>query len=172
MHGELHSFLTEDHERLDALLTACRERVDPRKYTEFRAGLLRHIGIEESVLFPLLRAAKGTTELEPQLHRDHAAIAALLVPPPSSFELDQIAEILAVHNVLEEQPGGLYDVIDQLASTEIDALMVKVHAIPQIPLAPHSDTPLLRQTIETLLRDADEGRRRLLQSATRSAPRS
>lgn len=123
-------------------------------YEEFRRGLLRHISIEERVLFPELRKRRGTTPLEQKLHRDHAALAALLVPPPSSLEIQQIAAILTVHNELEEQADGLYEVIESLAGDELAALMSRVHAIPPVPVAPHVDTPLVRSTIEQLVREA------------------
>lgn len=130
-------------------------RGDRESYDAFRRGLLRHISIEERVLFPELRKRRGTTPLEQKLHRDHAALAALLVPPPSSVEIQQIARILAVHNELEEREGGLYDVIESLAGAELAALMDRVHAIPPVPVAPHADTPLVRSTIEQLVREAE-----------------
>lgn len=55
MPGLIHSFLSQDHARLDALLiraTSHPEVVDAASYADFRAGLLRHIAIEEKVLFP------------------------------------------------------------------------------------------------------------------------
>lgn len=156
MPAVLHAFLAHDHERLDALLDECRraEGVDClEKYDEFRRGLLRHIGIEERVLFPELRKRRGVTSLEQQLHRDHAALAALLVPPPARAEIEQITAILETHNRLEEDEGGLYEILEELAGEDLAALMERVHAIPAIPVAPFSDTPLLRRTIEQLLRE-------------------
>ena len=164
MPNQLHAFLAEDHARLDALLIACLEEMDTGKYDEFRRGLLRHIGIEELVLFPLLRRSKGATELEVQLHRDHAAISALLMPPPTEIELRQIADILESHNDLEELPGGLYEIIEAIAGEELDSLMTKVHAVPPVRVARQADSPVLRRTIEQLLREADEGRRKLAES--------
>ena len=164
---ELKDLLTRDHERLDALLADCREYktapeggrlarplADLESYTEFRAGLLRHMGIEERILFPFLRTKLGVTAIEQQLHRDHAALAALLVPPPSAVEIEQIASLLAIHNDLEEQELGLYELLDELAGEELPELLARVHAFPQIPVAPFSDTPLLRRTIAQLLHDA------------------
>jgi hypothetical protein len=156
MRSGLHDFLSRDHERLGALLSSCRAADGPipeAVYSEFRKGLLRHIGIEERVLFPELRKQRGVTELELRLHRDHAALAALLVPPPSRTELDHIAAILDAHNELEESDGGLYDVIEAIAADELPSLMQRVHAIPEIPLAPYADTEITRGTIEKLLRD-------------------
>ncbi len=165
MADALHDFLARDHARLDALLTECRAAADAipeASFTEFRSGLLRHIGIEERILFPELRRQRGVTKLERQLHRDHAALAALLVPPPTKVELAQIASILETHNELEETPGGLYEIIESIAADELPKLMERVHATPQVRLAPYSDTPILRSSIAHLLREAEEGRRLLL----------
>lgn len=159
MSNALHEFLSNDHARLDALLAAClgaEGDIPYDLYEEFRRGLLRHIGIEEKVLFPELRRHQGVTELERQLHRDHAAIAALLVPPPTRKELEQIASILETHNALEETEPGLYEIIERVSGDELPALMERVHAIPEVRLAPHSDSELLRTTIEQLLRDRVE----------------
>jgi hypothetical protein len=36
--------------------------------------------------------------------------------------------------------------------------MARVNAIPAVPVAPHVDTPLVRSTIEQLLREAEATR--------------
>ena len=127
-------YLSRDHERLDALLAA-------GDYEGFRRGLLRHIGIEEKILFPLLGRSNVLVQ---QLHRDHAALGALLVPPPDEAIIRQIRTILEEHNPLEEAPGGLYDRIP-------DDVLDLVTNCPYVPVAPHADTPLVRKSIEELL---------------------
>ena len=154
MASALHDFLSRDHDRLDALLAGVLRAgatVDLATYAEFRGGLLRHISIEERVLFPELRRQRGVTPLEQQLHRDHAALAGLLVPPPGLWEIEQMITILEPHNEIEERPGGLYEIIESLAGRELDALMALVHAIPDVRMAPHVDSPLVRATIGELL---------------------
>ncbi|MFA6954886.1 MAG: hemerythrin domain-containing protein [Thermoanaerobaculia bacterium] len=161
----LHEFLSADHDRLDALLAAALRKegeVDGESFAEFRRGLLRHISIEERVLFAALRSHRAETALSRQLHRDHAALSALLVLPPNAAIASQIAAILEIHNGLEEGSGGLYESVEMLAGDALDALMARAHAIPQVPVMPYADTPVVRNAIKTLLRDADEGRRRLL----------
>src|SRR5579884_169762 len=142
--GELHAFLARDHERLDALL-AKGAAGDLDAYKEFRAGLLWHIGVEEKILFPHLRARTGETELLGQLHRDHAALGALLMPPPNAADLASICAILESHNPLEEGHGGLYGMID-------DSLLEQVRAFPPVPVGPHADSEITRASIEQLLR--------------------
>jgi hemerythrin HHE cation binding domain-containing protein len=164
----LHERLAEDHARLDRLLKECLDaatEIPYAAYEELRRGLLRHIAIEERVLFPELRKVEGSAALERQLHRDHAALSALLVPPPTHTEIEQIAAILEMHNVLEERDGGMYELVESAAGADLPALLERVDAIPPVRLAPHSDTPLLRKTIEQLLREAEEGRRRLHSSS-------
>ena len=97
------------------------------------------------------------TPLEQQLHRDHAALAALLVPPPTAVEIGHIRSILEVHNELEEKSGGLYEIVEELSGDELSALMARVHAIPEVPVLPNVDTPVVRSSIETLLRERLKG---------------
>lgn len=153
MTRRLHDILGRDHARLDALLaSALRDdgSVDEPSYSEFRRGLLRHIGIEEKVLFRALRAAGASTPVEDQLHRDHAALAALLVPPPSRDIVESIRAILVAHNPLEEEPGGMYDRVQLLA--DLDALLERVRAYPEVPVTPYNDGATIRRSIEALLR--------------------
>jgi hemerythrin HHE cation binding domain-containing protein len=138
--SELREFLERDHERLDRLLS------DERGYPEFRSGLLWHIGVEEKILFPYLRRTRGESELLNQLHRDHAALGALLVPPPNPKIIEQIRAILIAHNPLEEGPGGLYEQVEDAD------LLEAVRAFPPVRVAPHADSEITRASIEELLR--------------------
>ena len=58
MSGPLTSFLAGDHTRLDGLLRWAMTAggvIDLAAYAEFRAGLLRHISLEEKILLPAAR---------------------------------------------------------------------------------------------------------------------
>jgi hemerythrin superfamily protein len=159
--------MSGDHDRLEALLTAALRldgTIDQDAYSAFRRGLLRHIGNEERIMFAELRRRSAMSEVERQLHRDHAALAALLVPPPSRTEIELIRAILFQHDPLEEEAGGLYERVAHLVGEDLEALVARIQAFPAVPTTPHSDTPILRQTIEQLLREAEEGRRRLAQT--------
>jgi hypothetical protein len=146
MAHELHDFLSRDHERLDALLERALNG-DLESYRAFRSGLVWHIGVEEKILFPLVRAARGDSELLRQLHRDHAALGALLMPPPNGKDIEQIRAILRTHNPLEENAGGFYDIVEATAD-----VMDRVRAFPPVPVAPHRDSDVTRWSIEELLR--------------------
>jgi hemerythrin superfamily protein len=164
MAAALHDLLSRDHERLDALLTDCLQpdgTIDMEPYGEFRRGLLRHIGIEEKILFPEVRRRRGDSDVERQLHRDHAVLAALLVPPPTAKEIALIRKILEQHNPLEEDQGGLYEVFEDLAGDDLDDLMERVRSYPVVRVSPHSDSTTLRSSLEQLLREAEQGRRAL-----------
>jgi hypothetical protein len=169
----LHSVMTGDHDRLERLLKAALSAdgtIDQESYEAFRRGLLRHIGIEERVLFVELRKRSAISDVERQLHRDHALLAALLMPPAAAPEIGLIRSILRDHDPLEEEPGGLYEKVARVAERELPHLMDRVQAFPDVPTAPHSDTPILRQSIAHLLREAAEGRR-LLGESRRSEAR-
>lgn len=88
VNGPRSRFLSDDHRRLDALLDramAVPGRIDLVAFGEFRGGILRHIGMEEKVLIPAARRARGGEALPiaAKLRVDHGAIAAMLVPTPT-----------------------------------------------------------------------------------------
>jgi hypothetical protein len=123
MPGEIYRFLSADHARLDALI----ERADANPtaiellaYAEFRAGLLKHIGMEEKVLLPAAQKQRGgqPLPLAAKLRLDHGALVALLVPSPTAPIVAAIRAILKAHNPIEEDPGGIYDQCEELARAE------------------------------------------------------
>jgi hypothetical protein len=50
-----------------------------------------------------------------------------------------IRRILSAHNALEEGPGGVYEVCEQLAGAEAEALLARLRAAPEVPVHPHVD---------------------------------
>jgi hypothetical protein len=157
MPGPLHRFFAEDHRRLQALLeraAAEPDRVDPAPFAEFRAGILRHIGMEEKVLFTAARTARGgePLPLAGRLRVDHGAIAALLVPTPTPALVSDVVSVLSPHNRREEDPGGAYDQCDSaLGPAAADALVEELRRFP-IPLVkPYNDGPEVLAHIEQTL---------------------
>jgi hypothetical protein len=155
--GPLHRYLAEDHARLDALLyrsTAEPHVVDLGAYEQFRAGLLRHIGMEEKVLLPDARRRRNGEPLPiaKQLRADHAALASLLVPTPTHEIVAAIRDVLEDHNPLEESPDGLYDTCERLAGADVETLLARLKAAPEVPVAPHFDGPRVHEHIANLLR--------------------
>src|SRR5215471_4881867 len=115
MAGTIYRYLVEDHARLDAALL----RGD---YPEFREGLLRHIGMEQKILLPII----GPTALAERIHLDHGALAALLVPTPTSAIVTAIRTILENHNRLEEGAGGLYEQCEQLLGSDVEQVLIRL----------------------------------------------
>jgi hypothetical protein len=144
--GPLSRFLSDDHERLDRLLqhaVADPAKIDDAAYTEFRAGLLKHIGMEEKILLPAARAARGGEPLPmaARLRLDHGAIAALLVPSPTPKIVAALRAILSAHNAIEEGAGGLYDVCERLAGAQVGAWVARLRNAPEVPVAPYNNGP-------------------------------
>lgn len=151
------AFLGEDHARLDALLARAVARpdaLDREPFDAFRAGLLRHIALEEKILFRALREARGGEPLPIQrrLRVDHGALASLLVPTPTPDLVGEIRSILVPHNAFEESPGGLYDVSDDLLAASAAALIERMRAYPAVKVAAYNDGPRVLRTAADALR--------------------
>lgn len=152
----IHAFLAADHVRLRALLaaaTADPSRIALEPYTAFRGGLLRHIAMEEKVLFRLTREQRDGDPLPVtrQLHADHAAIASLLVPPPTHALLATLRDLLDEHDVLEEGPDGLYAECERLLGPELAPVLALMHEIPPVRVAQHVDEPRIHEHIARML---------------------
>jgi hypothetical protein len=156
MPGPFFCFLANDHERLDSLLRRAMTAggvIDRAASAEFRAGLLRHISLEEKILLPAAQRWQGGDPLPiaATLRRDHGALAALLVPTPTPAIVAALRTILAAHNALEEGPGGVYERCEQLAGTEADALLAQLRAAPAVPVAPYADGPQVMSVVRRAL---------------------
>lgn len=152
MIGAIEVFMTADHARLDNLLRGAERAdgtIDTATYADFRAGLLRHIAMEEKVLMPFARTKRAGEPLAiaNALRVDHARIAKMLVPTPDRGVCDALRSLLGAHNRLEEGRDGLYATCDALAEdeAEADALVAKLRTHPVPPVAPHYDGPLLHR---------------------------
>jgi hypothetical protein len=156
MAGAITEFLHRDHDRLEGLLAraGAGPELDAEAFAAFREGLLRHIAWEEKILFPALRAALGD-EPAPELIRlrvDHGAIAALLVPTPTTALVGELRKLLGPHNLVEEGERGLYALCDRLLAAEAEALVGRMQAYPPVRVAPHRDGPRVCRTAEEALR--------------------
>jgi hypothetical protein len=151
------SYLTGDHTRLDALLDrALRgpDSLDRAAYAAFRSGLLRHIAIEEKVLFPAVRRALGGVALDAmfELRIEHAAITSLLVPTPDVALCRELEVLLLRHNEKEEGALGVYALCERaLSDAESHELAGRAEAYPAIRVARHFDGPRVYRTAELAL---------------------
>ena len=146
MCGPLYQYLSGDHDRLDELLQWALAKpgvIDMEPYAEFRKGILRHIGMEEKIVLPAIAQLQGGKQaaIAERLRLDHGAIVALLVPPPSASIVATLQSILRVHNVLEEQEGGLYQLFEELVGSEAGTLLERLKSAPEVPVLPHNERP-------------------------------
>ncbi len=157
--GPLTEFLVEDHRRLDELLQAAVAHpgtVDDRAYAQFRAGLLRHIGMEEKILLPAAQRRRGgePLPLAARLRLDHGALAALLMPTPTATILATIQGILVGHNVLEEGADGLYETCDALAGQETEPILAALRAAPEVKVMAYNDSLAVMNAVRRALERA------------------
>ena len=142
--GPLTRFLAEDHRRLEQLLQTALASADYKvpAYDSFRAGLLRHIGMEEKILLPAAQRWNGGRPflIAAKLRLDHGALAALLMPTPTTKIVATLLMILERHNLAEEGPGGWYEICDRLAGAEVEELVIRLRATLEPAVLPHSDT--------------------------------
>ncbi len=158
--GPIARFLSADHRRLDALLARAAERageVNRAAYDAFRAGLLRHIALEEKILLPAARKAGGGEPL-PMVRRiriDHGAVASLLVACPTPELVSEIRSILGPHGDAEEGPGGLYQSCEALLAGEAEPLLERMRAYPRVKTLPYRDGPgVFRRAADALAASA------------------
>ena len=66
MAGKIHAYLADDHRRLDGLLDRVISdsgTIDAAAYGQFRAGLLKHIAMEEKIILPAAQKQRGGAAL-------------------------------------------------------------------------------------------------------------
>lgn len=141
MPNVLYQFLAKDHDRLDDLFhLAVRDgsRSDLAAYEEFRKGLFRHISIEEKIVYPTVLNLLGVRSdpVIAQLRLDHSAVVMLLVPVPSPSIFVTLSTILAAHNELEEQAGGVYELLGRLPESRSHEMLEQFRYAPDVPLQP------------------------------------
>lgn len=146
MNKPLYHFFTTDHRRTEAILdeaTKEQMQVDLKAYHRFRTGLLKHIKMEEKILFPAAQKANGgqALPLAARLRLDHGAITALMVVPPDPAVIKVLRHVLEEHDLLEEQPGGMYDLCEELTEQETEALLHQLENVTEVPVQPFNPAP-------------------------------
>lgn len=122
-------YLEADHRRLDAIIPGVERLAAAGAYgdaaarfAEFKAGLDRHIEVEEQILFPTFESATGMTAGPTQVMRaEHADIREWMRVATGSIAegdaellaeaIDGLTRALSAHNVKEE--GMLYPMTDE-----------------------------------------------------------
>lgn len=142
--SRLRDFMAAEHARLDALLecaAVCGGADRTAAYQDFRKGLLRHIGIEEKILFPAAQQNGEPLSLAARLKLDHGALAALVMLPPSLATFRAIRSVLDAHNPLEDAPGGVYDQCERIAHERVDELLERCVKSAEVPVSPWAENP-------------------------------
>lgn len=131
--------------------------IDMRYYNRFRTGLLRHIKMEEKILFP---AAMGVdkevmTKILPRFRLEHGALTALMVPPPTAVLIKVIKHVIDKHDFAEEEPGGLYDICEQLTEGQTDRLLEQLSNTTEVPVHPPNPAPFALEAAKRSLARAN-----------------
>lgn len=159
---DIWDFLSKDHKRLDDLLFCARGRpdaIDLKAYEEFRKGILKHIGMEEIILFPCAKAfekrkqefAGSPSALAAKARLDHGAITALLIPNPTQPILTALSAILEGHNRMEDRAGGLYDLCESSLGKDAPDVLGRLKTATDIPPAVHADGPRVMASVRRAL---------------------
>lgn len=143
MNKPLYQFFTTDHRRIEEILNKATEDIHNIRmddYHEFRTGLLKHIKMEEKIFFPAAQKANGgvPAPLASKLRLDHGAITALMVVPPDAAVIKVLRHVLEEHDLLEEQPGGMYDVCEDLTEGETHELLHQLENVTEVPVQSHN----------------------------------
>lgn len=152
MVSRVSEYLVTDHTRLHDLLRRAvtpSGQIEHSSYAAFRAALLRHIAIEEKLLLPAARRARGGVPIERarDLRVDHAALSSLLVPTPDVALCGELLSLLTPHDAKEEGESGAYAECEQLLSEEESAaLAARAASFPEIRVASHFDGPSVYRT--------------------------
>lgn len=160
MDKPLHQFFENDHEQIDELLrkaTAPEDGFNLEYYYEFRARLLRHIKMEEKVLFPAARNIDPDLmqDLLPKYRSEHGAITSLMVPPPTASLIKVIRYVLECHNDAEERPGGLYDVCEALTRDQAQELLEELKNTAKVPMHLPNPAPIALEAAKRALARAN-----------------
>lgn len=139
MNKPLYHFFTTDHRRIEAYLNKATEEIHAiqmEDYHRFRTGLLKHIKMEEKILFPAAQKANGgnALPLASKLRLDHGALTALMVVPPGPEVIKVLRHMLEKHDLLEEEPGGMYDVCEALTEGETQELLKQLETVTEVPV--------------------------------------
>jgi len=143
MNKPLYNFFTNDHRRIESLFEKAVENpndVQTDLYHQFRTGLLKHIKMEEKVLFPAAQKANDNVplSLQAKLRLDHGALTALMVVPPTPDVIKVIRYVMVKHDILEEEEGGMYDVCEKLTESETQNLLEQLENTTEVPVHPHN----------------------------------
>lgn len=161
---ELRGWPSLDHREIDALLSEALsdDGFAPEPFARFRERLLRHIGIEEKILFPAARRLDPGRDADrlARLRVDHGALTSLLVPTPDRDLANEIRALLPEHNKIEEDDEGVYDTcIDALDADDALEVLRAARARRPVPTTGYFDGQGTVRTAAKALAKARRSRR-------------
>lgn len=156
MDRPIYNFFTNDHERIDKLLDRAVKNpkaIDLELYHRFRVGLLTHIKMEEKILFPAAVLGNGgqPIPLAAKLRLDHGALTALMTIEPQMKMVKVLKHILEVHDQLEEEEGGMYDMCENLTRHQTAEVMEKLSKVSEVPVHPFNTHPVVFEAMKRAL---------------------
>ncbi|MBW7870696.1 MAG: hemerythrin domain-containing protein [Flavobacteriia bacterium] len=165
MDRPIYHFFTADHKRIEGLLEKAIENPDEINldyYHQFRTGLLTHIKMEEKTLFPAAALGNGgqPLPLAAKLRLDHGALTALMTVPPTMETIKVTKQILDIHDRLEEEEGGMYEMCEKLTAEQTEEIMDKLSKVTEVPVHPFNTHPVvfgaMKRALERAGFDYDE----------------
>ena len=143
MSKPIYLYFTQDHRRLERLFDKATEKsneIQEEYYHQFRVGLLKHIKMEEKILFLAAQKANGNLPLPlaAKLRLDHGALTSLMVVPPSAEVIKVIKHVIELHDQLEEEAGGMYEACEQLTEHEKENILQQLHQTTEVPVHPYN----------------------------------
>lgn len=143
MNKQLYQFFTNDHRRIEESLDKATEdpdKIQMEHYHRFRSGLLKHIKMEEKILFPAAQKANGgvPVPIAAKLRLEHGALTALMVPPPTASLIKVLRYIIDRHDIAEEEPGGMYEVCESLTHHQTQEILEQLANVSETPLQAHN----------------------------------
>jgi hemerythrin-like domain-containing protein len=139
-------FLGEDHRRCDEDFARAAAAAEAGNMSEcarlfecFRTRLLRHIHLEEELLFPSFEDATGNTAGPTQIMRHEHGVMRVLIEQLRRASSQhsaadylahaaQLTQLLQQHNMKEERI--LYPMCDQVLAHDLDGLLARMTATP------------------------------------------
>jgi hypothetical protein len=108
------------------------------------------IGMEEKILLPAARAARGgeALPLDSALHLDHGALAALWVMTPTEPSSGHS------HNVIEEGPSGVYSQCEEMTDSDSAQILRRLQNFLPVATAKYSDNTTEIQSARSALQRA------------------
>lgn len=159
MNRTVYDFFEKDHRRIETLLDKATKKpdgIETELYHQFRTGLLKHIKMEEKILFPAAQKANGGVPLPlaVKLRLDHGALTSLMVVPPNEEVIKIIRYVMEKHDRLEEEQGGMYEQCEKLTEKETQALLEELENATEVPVHPHNKAEYALKAISRSLERA------------------